>query len=130
MIRNLTLLGLILFAMTLLVPARGVPERAKGDPAGWTEAAPRDEIRPAFAFDARGGLDGKGCWTIRADRREGQHGWWTKTVPVEGGKHYRFTAAYQAPGVETPRRSVHARVLWTDDKGKKVVQDRANARTY
>ena len=30
-------------------------------PDGWTAAAPRDEIKPAFAFDPAGGPDGKGC---------------------------------------------------------------------
>jgi predicted amidohydrolase len=127
MTRNITLLGMALFGLAMLVPAR---ERPKVDAAGWAPAAPRDEIRPDFAYAATGGLDGKGMWTIRADRREGQHGWWARTFPVEGGKHYRFTAAYQADGIALPRRSVHARLTWSDDKGRRVVQDRANATTY
>ena len=53
-------------------------------PDGWTTAAPRDEIRPKFAYDARGGRDGKGAFVITADGREGLDGWWTKTIAVRG----------------------------------------------
>src|SRR5438552_3019959 len=48
---------------------------------GWTPAAPRDEIRPEFAQDPKGGPDGKGCLLIKADRRDGLAGYWTKTFP-------------------------------------------------
>ena len=60
---------------------------------GWTAAAPREEIRPRFSYDAQGGRDGKGGFVIAADDREGLDGWWTKTVPVHGGRYYRFHAA-------------------------------------
>jgi predicted amidohydrolase len=130
MLRHFALLGIVLLGLTLLVPARERADRSSDAAAGWTQAAPRDEIRPAFAHESRGGLDGKGCWIIRTDRREGQHGWWTRTFPVGGGKHYRFTAAFQITGVSVPRRSVYARLRWSDDKGQAVVQDRANATTF
>ena len=29
-------------------------------PVGWTTASPRDEIKPQFAFKAKGGVDGQG----------------------------------------------------------------------
>src|SRR5436190_8986423 len=74
-------------------------------PDGWTTAAPRDEIRPEFAYDPSGGPDGKGCFTIKADRRDGLAGCWQKTFAVSGGKHYRFQTGYQASGVAVPRRS-------------------------
>ena len=47
-------------------------------PAGWTTYAPREEIRPQFAYDATGGPDGKGCFTIRSDNRAGIDGCWRK----------------------------------------------------
>src|SRR5947209_9178652 len=47
------------------------PQAGAKAPDGWTTAAPRDEIRPAFAYDPQGGPDGKGCFTITADRRDG-----------------------------------------------------------
>jgi hypothetical protein len=57
-----------------------------GAPEGWRTAAPRQEIRPEFAYDPAGGCDGKGCFIIRADAREGLDGSWTKTIPVVGGR--------------------------------------------
>jgi predicted amidohydrolase len=123
--------GALLLLPALLVanPRQdGPPTRPA--PPGWATAAPRDELRPAFDFEPAGGADGKGAWVIRAGRREGEHGWWTRTYPVQGGKHYRFAASYRATGVAVPRRSVVARLLWQDDRGRPVVQDRANARTF
>src|SRR5262245_23135561 len=61
-------------------------------PDGWTTAAPREEIRPTFVYEPKGGPDGKGAFVIRTDRHDGLDGWWTKTFPVTGGKHYRFQA--------------------------------------
>ncbi len=87
---------------------------------GWTTAAPRDEIRPTFAREDSGGVDGRGSLVIRADRREGLDGWWTRTFPVVGGRTYRFRAAYRAEGVATPRRSVVARIVWTDARGRRI----------
>src|SRR5207249_1974124 len=96
------------------------PETA---PDGWTTAAPRDEIRPAFGYDPSGGPDGKGCFVITADRREGLAGFWKKSFPVAGGKHYRFEARYRATGVGVPRRSVLVEVHWLDGQGRKVSLD-------
>src|SRR5262245_36299022 len=78
MLRRIALLGGLLLALTAWLPATGRPVavRPAQAPPGWSTAAPRDELRPAFAFEPAGGADGKGAWVIRADRREGQHGWW------------------------------------------------------
>ena len=75
---------------------------------GWVAFAPRHEIRPDFGYDSKGGPDGKGCFSIKADRRDGLDGCWKKAFPVSGGKHYHFAATYQAKGVAVPRRSVVA----------------------
>ncbi len=40
-------------------------------PEGWTTAAPREEISPAFAYEPNGGTDGKGSFVITAAAREG-----------------------------------------------------------
>ncbi len=55
--------------------------------------------------------------------RAGQHGWWRKSVPVEGGKHYRFQALRKAVQVANPRRSIVAKIIWQDDDGKLVPGD-------
>jgi hypothetical protein len=100
------LLATAFVALTAALLAAAPPSA----PDGWTTAAPRDEIRPAFAYEATGGPDGKGAFVITADHREGLDGWWTRTFPVEGGKHYRFQAFCQAKNVAVPRRSVVAQL--------------------
>jgi predicted amidohydrolase/putative intracellular protease/amidase len=92
-------------------------------PPGWQPASPRDEIRPRFFFDARGGPKGSGSLTISADEREGLHGWWQKTYPITGGKHYRFHALRRVHEVDVPRRSALVRIFWQDDQGRQVFVD-------
>src|SRR6185369_3560803 len=87
---------------------------------GWTAAAPREEIRPQFQHEETGGKSGHGALTIRADEREGLHGWWQKTFSVTAGRHYRFSAWHRAENIAVPRRSVLARVVWRDDAGNEV----------
>ena len=124
--RLLATASLLLTATAWLVWA-APPDRKANDPAtapnSWTTTAPRDEIRPAFAHEPAGGVDGRGALVITADRREGLDGWWTKTLSVQGGKHYRFQAFYQARNVAVPRRSVVVKLHWQDEKGKKVPLD-------
>ncbi|MBI3461557.1 MAG: hypothetical protein HY000_00640, partial [Planctomycetes bacterium] len=43
-------------------------------------------------------------------------------MSVSDAKHYRFSAEFQAHHVATPLRSILARVLWFDAKGKQVAQ--------
>ena len=91
---------------------------ASGD--GWTAAAPREEIRPQFQHTETGGKSGRGAFAIRANEREGLHGWWQKTFPLTGGRFYRFCAWHRTENIAVPRRSVVARVIWSDDAGKNV----------
>jgi len=86
----------------------------------WSSVAPREEIRPQFHQAQSGGKSGRGIMTIRADEREGLHGWWKKDFYITPGQFYRFTAWRRTENVAVPRRSVLARVLWTDDAGKSV----------
>jgi predicted amidohydrolase len=99
-------------------------------PDGWTTAAPRDEIRPAFAYEPAGETSDKGIFVVRHDQREGLDGWWTKMFPVVGGKHYRFAVGYQARGVALPRRSIVPKLDWRDAKGHKVVLDEPTVTSY
>lgn len=89
-------------------------------PAGWQTAAPREELRPQFSFNPKGGLDGKGSFVIQADSREGLDGYWTKTFPVKGSQYYRFSAFRKSEQVASPRRSTVARLLWQDEAGRSV----------
>ena len=92
-------------------------------PEGWTTASPRSEIAPTWRFEAQGGRDGQGALIIETDAREGLAGCWTKTMAVQGGHWYRFEAFRRAHNVAEPRRSVVARLLWLDDKGKPALRD-------
>jgi predicted amidohydrolase len=99
-------------------------------PPGWTTAAPRDEIKPLFSYDAKGGRDEKGALVIAADEREGLAGWWQKTFDVEGDQHYRFTAWRKAENIASPRRAAVARVIWQDENGNPVSHDEPSTATY
>src|SRR5205807_6909003 len=96
------------------------PKEAKGDrlPPGWDAVSPRDEIRPTFSYDAKGGPKAGGAFVITAADSAGQHGWFQKTFPVSGGKAYRFSALRRTHDVTVPRRSAVVRVVWQDAKGK------------
>src|SRR5262245_29030789 len=99
-------------------------------PEGWTTHAPRDEIRPEFSYEPTSGADGKGCLTISADGRPGLDGWWQKSFPITGGKHYHFTAKYLAKGVGAPRRNVVVEIHWRDSQGKRVSLDEPGVTGY
>lgn len=92
-------------------------------PDGWRTAAPRDELRPRFAYAAKGGRDGKGAFVIAHDRRAGLDGYWTRTFPIQGGQFYRFHTVRNVSAVPVPRRSAVVRILWQDDHGKPVPYD-------
>src|SRR6185369_2815988 len=79
---------------------------------GWHGVAAREEIKPAFSFNAKGGPLRRGALVIRADKREGLDGHWEKTFEVKGGRHYRFHALRRVKNVSVPRHSVLARIQW------------------
>jgi predicted amidohydrolase len=122
--------GLTLVACATAARAPSPPGTKGTAPDGWTAAAPRDDIRPAFGYEPTEGPDGKGCFLIQADQREGLAGCWRKAFPVTGGKHYRFEARYQAQGVAVPRRSIVAEIHWRDAQGKRVPLDEPGVTDY
>jgi predicted amidohydrolase len=89
-------------------------------PDGWTARAPREELRPRFGFDPRGGPRQQPAWWIAHDEREGLHGWFEKSFVVQGGRHYAFHAVRSVQKVAVPRRSAVVRIRWTDDAGRPV----------
>ena len=114
---------------TVFILLSGVSVAAPA-PDGWTAISPRDELRPAFSYDAHGGPAGDGALVIQTDTREGLDGRWTTTIPVTGGKSYVFHAVYRADNVSSPRRSIVARLLWRDQNGKQVQRDEPGANTF
>lgn len=110
----------VLSCLSIAIVASACATDVPSISGGWTNASPREEIRPQFVCKADGGLDGQGALVIRTDHREGLDGYWTKSFPVVGGKHYRFVAFYRAANVPVPRRSVPVRLLWQDAAGREV----------
>lgn len=96
----------------------------------WVATSPRDEIRPEFRIDAKGGPNGTGALCIATDGREGLDGSWTCTMPIVGGKHYAFHCVRKLDGAAVPRRSALVRIVWHDDQGKKVVRDEPSEAGY
>ncbi|MEX2138612.1 MAG: carbon-nitrogen hydrolase family protein [Pirellulales bacterium] len=92
-------------------------------PDGWSAKAPRDEIRPAFSFEPKGGPKQAGSLVIRHDERDGLDGWFQKSFAVKGGEYYRFEALRKLTGVTVPRRSALVRILWQNERGGMVSAD-------
>jgi predicted amidohydrolase len=127
-------LSCLIFVGSLASSAVAVAESGDGDgsgaPVGWAARSPRDEIRPTFGYRPEGGPGGHGGFVIEADRREGLMGWWEKKFPVRGGTYYRFVARRKVERISTPRRTVIARVLWSDAEGRPVLRDEPSAGAY
>ena len=92
-------------------------------PLGWSTASPREEIRPAFSYDPKGGPNRGGSFLIQSDERDGLSGHWMKSFPVKGGSYYSFEALRKVQNVPFPRRSAVARLVWQDERGKTVLTD-------
>lgn len=87
---------------------------------GWTLWAPREEAKPHGVCNTTAGREGKGGLVLETGAGEQWIGCWQKTMPVEGGGHYQFTAWRKFRDIDVPRRSVYARVIWQDEKGDSV----------
>jgi predicted amidohydrolase len=128
MFRPLTFfVGLIVAACAICLIASESPN---GAPPGWSTAAPRQEIRPQFQFEPKGGADHQGAFVIRGARRAGEDGCWTRSYSITGGKFYRFSALYQSKGIPIERRSVLAKVDWRDAQGHSVPLDEPTVAGY
>ncbi len=88
----------------------------------WTFESQRDEIAPTHWPDEQVLYDGKATLGLSGDGKFYVNGCWTKTVPVEAGKWYKFETFFNAEGVTELYRSVLARVIWLDADGKRVTQ--------
>lgn len=99
-------------------------------PRGWTTKSPRKQIRPDFSYEPEGGPKKRGSFVIEADQRRGLFGWWEKSFPVEGGRHYNFFALLKTSGIRIPRRAAVARVRWRNDEGNSVLRAEPTDASY
>lgn len=122
-------LGILFFVAILLFPQIGYAgEIALHD--GWQAMTPREELRPQVSWYANAGLNNKGAFIIQADGREGLMGHIQKTLPVQGGKTYEFTAFRKTDGIDLIRRAGVARLRWLDQKGRRVKRDEKSYASY
>lgn len=112
--------GVAILGVAAAVLTLAGPSKSADPPPGWSALAPRDEIRPRFAYDPKGGRNGTGAFIIEAGERQGTVGYWSKTLPVTGGKHYRFRAFRRVKNVPVPRSAIRALLGWRDSKGQRV----------
>jgi predicted amidohydrolase len=113
----------LLAVLTLGVFTGAAFARVTYIPDDWEMKSPRDEIRPWFSFEPKGGPNSAGALVIIHDEREGLDGWFQKSFPVSGGEFYRVSAVRKTTDVAVPRHSALVRVLWRDDAGKAVRAD-------
>ncbi len=113
-------------ALLRAAPLPGAPVA----PEGWRTAGVREELRPVFHHEPKGGPSGTGSFILESDAREGLNGWWTKTFPVTGGLHHRFFALRRVTNSESPRRTAVARIQWRDTSGKPVSHDAPTFTSY
>lgn len=97
---------------------------------GWTHSGPREEILPVFEFQSHGGPQHAGSLVTLSDKRDGLHGWWQRTVSVEGGRYYRFSAVRRVVNVKYARRTAVARIFWLDAGGNAALRDFNAETTY
>jgi len=121
--------ALLLLILPLCQVAAAETKPAQLASEGWQSAAPRDELRPTFRTSGEASASDLRL-RIEHDDRKGLDGWWWKPFPVTGGQLVKFSCWRRTENVELPRRSVVARVVWQNDEGKGVKEDRPLAENF
>ena len=117
-------------AIIALVISLQLAAVASAAPEGWQASAPRDEVRPEFAYLPSGGPDGQGSLVIRQDAREALQGFWTRSFPVVGGRCYAFRVLRKVTGIPYPRSHVLATVAWRNAQGGSVLRDEPSTMSF
>ncbi|MEX2287585.1 MAG: carbon-nitrogen hydrolase family protein [Planctomycetaceae bacterium] len=123
-------LALLLVLMSPCVAAADPAGATDASPDGWQAASPRDEIRPEFSRVAENGGGNSARLVIQCDDRPGLDGSWTRKFPVHGGRFYQFRAYRRVEHVANPQRSCPVRLVWLDDDGQRVPDDRRVVSRY
>ncbi len=120
----IALAGAAFLATLATVPA------SEPDQDGWSFASPREELRPQFGYLTPDRPTGQPSLTVTMDGRPGLQGFWRKTFPIEGGKHYHFHALKKTDDGTLSRRSAIAKITWQDDQGRLVKNDNPTNRKW
>ena len=90
--------------------AAGPPQQSttleNGLSPGWQPGSPREEIRPHFSFDPKGGPLVDGSLIITADGEKAQSGWWQKEA-------FRSSAASTTASMHSAVQNVNVRTSAT-----------------
>lgn len=97
---------------------------------GWSTGAPWSEISPHFEFLPDAGSSGSPALRISADHRDGLHGWWQKTVPVQGGRWYQFRVLRRISVEAADRRAAVPRLFWLDADNRAPLRESPAHTTY
>ena len=114
LISSITLLYITLFCAT----ASG--QYNEIDLSGWKFESQRKEIAPVRFIDSTITYDGKPTLAAGGGGKEYSNGHWYTIVNVEPGEFFHFRSNFIASNVEQPERSILARIIWQDSKGKKI----------
>lgn len=118
--RSTALLTILVCANLLLSPlcAGGNPP-AQAD--AWKPEAPREELKPRFGTGSPGLSNGSPALEIISNGKSSVNGWWTKTLRVSPGKHYKFRTFSLAMNLEGDHnRCILSRIIWIDGDGKQA----------
>lgn len=95
-------------------------EDAFDAPDGWQSFSARPEIAPRFWVERDDQAPDRYGLGLAGNGNESVDGRWVRSVSVEAGQPYAFSAIVDMKDVATPLRSVLARVLWFDANGEPV----------
>jgi len=88
------------------------------EPAGeWRPWAPRTEIAPRTYLDPLVTRSSAASLAVSGNSNSGVHGGWERSVPVEPGKWYRFSAYYRSENLSYERGQVLAILDWQTAAG-------------
>ena len=113
-ISTISLMYIIFFCDTVTGQDRGL------DLSEWKLESQRKEITPVGFIDSTVKYDGKPTLALSGGGKEYSNGHWYTIVNVEPGQFFQFRSNFIASNVEEPERSILARVIWQDSKGKRV----------
>lgn len=131
MLRSLRLLRACVCVLIAAGSAASADEPSLSQtPAAWTTGGPREELLPKFSSSQSGGPANAAVLSAIADQRDGLHGWWKRTLPVQGGQWYQFSAWRRVRGATVPRQTAVARIFWKDKAGNAPLHDFLAQTTY
>lgn len=125
---RLAVIAVIIFSTNRCLDA--VEVDASNIDTRWQSVAPREEIKPVFQSIGDGDNGPVGELVISADDREGLIGHWQRRLAVTGGQYYQFTVLRKTEGIDHPRRSAVARLLWRTEKDKPARHGEAAVSSY